>query len=104
MVFGYKVFSVLWSIFGPNLRSNEIYEKFFFSEIWSFWLYGQFLPGPTVEHMSGTQCTLILIDLHSAVGVGGGGGGGGGGGDLLRGRGLDRDLARRCHDDILQQK
>ena len=28
----------------------------FFSEIWSFRLYGQFLSGPEVEHISGTKC------------------------------------------------
>ena len=48
MVIGYKVLSVLWSNFGPNLWSQiEIYTIDYVLEIWSFLIYCQFLPGPT---------------------------------------------------------
>ena len=58
MVVGYKVLSVLWSIFGPNLRSQT---QFLQSEIWSFQFYGQFLSGPDMDHISGTQCTMQTL-------------------------------------------
>ena len=33
----------------------------FYAEIRSFRIYGPFLPGPNVEHISGIQCTLFKI-------------------------------------------
>ena len=41
-------------IYGPK---HNLYIRFFL-EIWSFRLNGQFLSGPNMDHISGTQCTI----------------------------------------------
>ena len=60
MVFGYMVFLGIWPIFWVVPISPNILKIDHISGIWpELRLYGQFLGGPNVDHMSGTECTCL---------------------------------------------
>ena len=52
--------SVIWSMVNHIL-------VLIFSNIWSFWLYGQIYQDKTVDHTSETRCTYILSTVVGGV-------------------------------------
>ena len=47
---------VIWSMVNQILVLN-------FSDIWSFWLYGQLYQDKTVDHIAETRCSLLKCDV-----------------------------------------
>ena len=66
MVIGYMVFSGYMVNFWVVPISLNILKIDHISRIGpEFRLYGQFFPGPEVDHISGSQCTYLLIHYAS---------------------------------------
>ena len=64
--FRYKAFKFYGQFLKPIYGPKRILCISFFSEIWSFRLYGQFQSCPDVDHISRIECMYILMTYVDA--------------------------------------